>query len=189
MTPLSVPSSSAIGFSVLALLLVFLFTRLLTSSRLIPSRDAQISALLESAGSAEMDSEQQELYFPLHDLLDDILPRVHKYLSSERGLIQTSSRLRQAGLGDVSLALNRKYTRRYIDDVDGFRGQVDSKRSSPRKLLRLNLGQDFSRYMTGSEYRDRVDALVENPRTCLVSEVGQSLIKYFQTRHAKEKRR
>ena len=60
------------------------------------------------------------------------------------------------------LPLNRKQSRRYIANEDGFQAVVNATRDNPRKQIRLNLGEDFRKYLVNAEFRATVNSLVDN---------------------------
>ena len=69
---------------------------------------------------------------------------------------------------EVMRDLTEMESRQYIDDEGGFRTQV--KQSGQQ--VRLNLGNEFRKYMVDKEFRDRVNALVEKPPKQIWSDVS-----------------
>ena len=94
------------------------------------------------------------------EIVDSILEYVPKDVSP-LDFFAASKRLslfRRAAL----LPLNRKQSRRYISNEDGFQAVVNATRDNPRKQIRLNLGEDFRKYLVNAEFRATVNSLVDN---------------------------
>ena len=90
----------------------------------------------------------------------DCLP--HEIVSFIVRDLSTSSNLRLTSKGFKQLAtvsLNREYSRRYIENENDFRSELNNSLENPRLQIRLNLGEDFVEYMTSADFRAKVDAL------------------------------
>ena len=59
---------------------------------------------------------------------------------------------------NMVLDLNAEQSRQYINDQDGFRSKLKSGQQ-----VRLNLGNEFEKYMVDKEFGVRVNALVAAP--------------------------
>ena len=66
---------------------------------------------------------------------------------------------------------NQEQSERYISNLRGFRTDQNLTMIDPSRQVRLNLGEDFREYMIDSDLQRRVDALVEDPRTQIWSDV------------------
>ena len=94
-------------------------------------------------------------------LPDDVLTSVLENIPEDLNIFAASkplSQFRRAAL----LPLNKEQSRRYIANEDGFQDVVIASRANPRKQVRLNLGEDFRKYMVDAEFRATVNDLVEN---------------------------
>ena len=65
------------------------------------------------------------------------------------------------------LDLNAEQSRQYINDTDGLRAKL-----KPGQQVRLNLGDDFKKYMVDNKFRVRVDAFVSGPLKQIWSDVS-----------------
>ena len=64
------------------------------------------------------------------------------------------------------LDLSSEDSRRKINDKDGFRAKAN-----PSQQVRLNLEDDFRKYMVDADFRTTVNALVDNPLEQIWSDV------------------
>ena len=76
------------------------------------------------------------------------------------------------------LDLNSEDSRRYMNDTDGFRTKV-----SHGQPVRLNLGDDFRKYMVDADFRATVDALVKKPLEQIWSDVVDLDLSHTQVKN------
>ena len=62
------------------------------------------------------------------------------------------------------LPLNEDLTQQYINNVE-YRNSVNQGAAAAGIDVRLNLGNQFERYVLDKKYRDTIDSLVQDPET------------------------